>query len=81
MPHPAVRCNHGKCRGDLVLVTVRSGAENGGHEYPARSCTRCGCTVALVDQDELLYAGGGGPLFGNGSSLFRHGRRIKMAEG
>jgi len=60
---------------------MRSGAPYGGHEYLARSCTRCGCTVALKDRDELLYAGGGCPLYGNGTSLYRHGRRIRAAEG
>lgn len=58
-----------------------SGAENGGHEYRARACTRCGCTVALEDRDELLYAGGECPIYGNGSSLFRHGRRVRSLEG
>lgn len=77
--HPAVRCDHNGCRGYLAIITLRPGAP--GAENLARSCTRCRCTVALEDQDELLYAGGGCPLYGDGSTRWRRGCRIKALEG
>ena len=73
--HPTVRCDHNGCRGYLAVVTLRTGP---GHEFLARSCTRCRCTIALEDQDELLYAGGGCPLYGDGRArTHRRGRRME----
>ena len=76
--HPSVRCHHAKCRGYLAVVTLRRGAL----EVLARSCTRCGCTVGLEDQDQLVYAGGGCPVYGDGRAhTRRRNRRIKALEG
>ena len=76
--HPTVRCDHNGCRGYLAVVTLRRAQG----EVLARSCTRCRCSVALEDQDQLLYAGGGCPLYGDGRAhTKRRGRRVRALEG